>query len=170
MPDWVCPHCIADVDDGFDVCWQCGSTADGKHDDDFVREIDVATLPPNHVRTIQCDDCGYRGKMMIARYRPRTWVYLVTPPLLLSFFGMIPLFLSLRFAESLRFKVCPKCRGGAIHDWHGSISAENEQLWIAASDDEDRQFRQSRFQMHCLILETLLVPARIMLAVWIANR
>jgi hypothetical protein len=75
-----------------------------------------------------------------------------------------------RFAESLRFKLCAKCRSNDIHDWHGAITFENEQLWEAATTDEMQRFRQARFGMHCLILGTLMIPATIMFVVWITNR
>ena len=103
MSDWVCPQCQAEVDDGFDVCWQCGTTSDGAIAADFVPEIDVATLPASHIRTIQCDACGYHGKILIGRYEFQPWAFVVTPILVLSFFGMIPLCLWLRFTELLRF-------------------------------------------------------------------
>ena len=33
---WRCPKCHSKVDDSFDVCWSCGTTADGIEDPDFV--------------------------------------------------------------------------------------------------------------------------------------
>jgi hypothetical protein len=33
---WTCPKCRAKVDDGFEVCWSCGTTPDGLEDPDFV--------------------------------------------------------------------------------------------------------------------------------------
>ena len=33
---WRCPKCQSKVDDSFDVCWSCGTTADGIEDPDFV--------------------------------------------------------------------------------------------------------------------------------------
>jgi len=34
---WTCPKCGAKVDPSFDVCWNCGTTADGVEDPSFVR-------------------------------------------------------------------------------------------------------------------------------------
>ena len=33
---WCCPKCQSKVDDSFEVCWLCGTTADGIEDPDFV--------------------------------------------------------------------------------------------------------------------------------------
>jgi hypothetical protein len=33
---WTCPKCGAKVDSSFEVCWQCGTTADGVEDPSFV--------------------------------------------------------------------------------------------------------------------------------------
>jgi hypothetical protein len=32
---WNCPKCGEEVDDDFDVCWECGTTADGVEDPNF---------------------------------------------------------------------------------------------------------------------------------------
>jgi hypothetical protein len=32
---WTCPKCRAEVDDGFEVCWQCGRAIDGAEDPAF---------------------------------------------------------------------------------------------------------------------------------------
>jgi hypothetical protein len=36
MPTWICPKCGETVDPGFDVCWQCGTAADGTEDPSFL--------------------------------------------------------------------------------------------------------------------------------------
>jgi hypothetical protein len=33
---WSCPKCRSTVDDSFEVCWSCGTTAEGVEDPDFV--------------------------------------------------------------------------------------------------------------------------------------
>ncbi len=33
---WTCPKCGAKVDPSFEVCWQCGTSADGTEDPSFV--------------------------------------------------------------------------------------------------------------------------------------
>lgn len=35
---WTCPRCATHVEPGFEVCWNCGSAADGSVDPDFVAE------------------------------------------------------------------------------------------------------------------------------------
>lgn len=34
---WTCPKCGSKVDPSFEVCWNCGTTADGVEDPNFVR-------------------------------------------------------------------------------------------------------------------------------------
>lgn len=41
---WSCPKCHSKVDDDFDVCWQCGTTADGVEDPQFVKADDAAPI------------------------------------------------------------------------------------------------------------------------------
>lgn len=33
---WICPKCDEQVDDSFEVCWQCGTTEEGIEDPDFL--------------------------------------------------------------------------------------------------------------------------------------
>jgi hypothetical protein len=42
---WTCPNCITKVDPSFDVCWNCGTTADGVLDPAFVRADVDGPLP-----------------------------------------------------------------------------------------------------------------------------
>jgi hypothetical protein len=37
---WTCPNCEEEVEDGFDVCWACGTSHDGVTDPDFDPELD----------------------------------------------------------------------------------------------------------------------------------
>jgi len=39
---WTCPKCGTRVDPGFDVCWNCGTTADGMEDPSFATADAVA--------------------------------------------------------------------------------------------------------------------------------
>lgn len=45
---WTCPKCGSKVDATFEVCWQCGTTADGVEDPTFVRADDAEPIldPP----------------------------------------------------------------------------------------------------------------------------
>jgi len=33
---WKCPKCRSRVDDGFEVCWSCGTTPDGEENPEFL--------------------------------------------------------------------------------------------------------------------------------------
>jgi hypothetical protein len=37
---WTCPKCATEVEDGFEVCWNCGTAADGAEDPTFDPEQD----------------------------------------------------------------------------------------------------------------------------------
>lgn len=41
---WTCPKCGTKVDPSLEVCWSCGTTADGVEDPTFVR-ADAAPVP-----------------------------------------------------------------------------------------------------------------------------
>jgi hypothetical protein len=41
---WTCPKCGEKVDPSFEVCWQCGTSADGVEDPDFVRADDAPAI------------------------------------------------------------------------------------------------------------------------------
>lgn len=171
MSDWMCSDCGAEVDDGIDVCWQCGTASNGTVSTDFVPEVDVATLPPNFIRTIHCDACAYEGKILTGRHQYGMWAFIMTPILVLSIFGLIPLFIWLRLTEVIRITMCPQCRAGdQFHDWYGDVAPHNEALWAEAQANEIRRFQRSRLQLLCLVLGTLCVPGAMMLAAWLVNR
>ena len=41
---WQCPKCQSKVDDSFEVCWSCGTTADGVEDPEFVTADDAEPI------------------------------------------------------------------------------------------------------------------------------
>ncbi len=41
---WTCPKCESKVDPSFDVCWNCGTAADGEVDPTFVKADDSAPI------------------------------------------------------------------------------------------------------------------------------
>ena len=45
---WTCPKCGSKVDPSFEVCWNCGTTADGIEDPTFVKADDAGPIesPP----------------------------------------------------------------------------------------------------------------------------
>jgi hypothetical protein len=42
---WRCPKCRSKVDDSFEVCWSCGTTADGIEDPTFVTADEADPIP-----------------------------------------------------------------------------------------------------------------------------
>jgi hypothetical protein len=63
---WTCPKCEAEVDDGFELCWACGTSPDGVEDSTFdpqtegvlsdadYRQVQAAQTgrPPEHLVTV----------------------------------------------------------------------------------------------------------------------
>jgi hypothetical protein len=37
---WICPKCAAKVDEGFEICWSCGTSPDGVEDPAFDPEFE----------------------------------------------------------------------------------------------------------------------------------
>jgi hypothetical protein len=48
---WTCPKCGTKVDSSFEVCWSCGTSADGVEDPNFV----AADQPPSRVPPLDVD-------------------------------------------------------------------------------------------------------------------
>ncbi|SIO61116.1 Putative signal transducing protein [Singulisphaera sp. GP187] len=50
---WICPKCGVSVEPSFDVCWSCGTTADGVEDPTFVTADNADPIedhPPGDLR------------------------------------------------------------------------------------------------------------------------
>jgi predicted amidophosphoribosyltransferase len=60
MSDWTCSACDEASPPQFDLCWNCGTHADGSMPDAaFVREDAPAVAPPDPVaRRLACLRCG----------------------------------------------------------------------------------------------------------------
>ena len=68
---WTCSQCREEVDDGFEVCWNCGSSVDGTPDPEFKRVSESAEQPAENAEWVErppqtparraCPDC--RGDM-----------------------------------------------------------------------------------------------------------
>lgn len=41
---WTCPKCGSKVDQGFDACWNCGTSPEGVEDPNFVRADDAPPI------------------------------------------------------------------------------------------------------------------------------
>jgi hypothetical protein len=46
---WTCPKCDSKVDPSFEVCWNCGTTADGVEDPTFVLADDAGPIEADPV-------------------------------------------------------------------------------------------------------------------------
>ena len=56
MAGWACPHCGAANDDGFDLCYACGTGRDGSPADPSFRH-DSAPAPAPSIRSLDCLRC-----------------------------------------------------------------------------------------------------------------
>lgn len=61
---WVCSQCGAEVDEGFDQCWQCGATVAGEEDAGFVPVV-LEGLP------LVCPQCEADLSAVVGRTCPR---------------------------------------------------------------------------------------------------
>jgi predicted amidophosphoribosyltransferase len=50
---WTCPACKESNESDFDICWQCGTSSDGRTDSQFRSEVG-----PRYENTT-CSKCGY---------------------------------------------------------------------------------------------------------------
>jgi hypothetical protein len=46
---WTCPKCHSKVDPSFEVCWNCGTSADGVEDPSFVKADDAGPIEADPV-------------------------------------------------------------------------------------------------------------------------
>ncbi len=46
---WTCPKCHSKVDPSFEVCWNCGTSADGIEDPTFVKADDAGPIEDDPV-------------------------------------------------------------------------------------------------------------------------
>ena len=103
----TCQHCVNEVDDDFDVCWNCGSTIDGEKNPDFSPEMEATELPPDGSRSIRCGKCGYRGESQRVQAVNSL------------FSGMLSIFAGIRGASRLTNHACPNCgETREIYDWY----------------------------------------------------
>lgn len=62
---WTCPKCGERLDDGFDACWNCGTTPGGESDPGFEPE-DVPVGATG--RDVDCLRCGRALDFMGVKY------------------------------------------------------------------------------------------------------
>jgi hypothetical protein len=151
-PAWICAKCQAEIDAGFDVCWQCGTSREGEADPEFRREIDVATLPEG-VPLIACRACGYEGKALVGHRHLPWWRAPLGMAVSAVFVGFVPWTLLYDIITTLRKRVCPSCREDvAVDDWHGQPTPAAEEAWRIADSADEIAFHRSRMLLYAVIV------------------
>ena len=54
---WTCKKCKERLEDGFDTCWNCGTTISGSEDPDFIAEAAPIVQQHNKRRLLECLRC-----------------------------------------------------------------------------------------------------------------
>lgn len=156
---WQCVNCGSRVDEGFQVCWNCGTDRHGNIDPEFSIESDPETLTDDpEVPRIRCRKCGYHGKVLFTNARKNLLDWIVA--------AAVSLLVSQRSWIHLSHQVCPRC-GAADDDlvgWSGSINHADEETWRTASAEEDRRATQKRR----LIYLILAAATTALVAIWLA--
>lgn len=65
---WNCSKCAENIEDAFDVCWNCGTSRDGSPDADFKREVDAT------------DASGPDLVFLVRGWLKTAWLFLAAPP------------------------------------------------------------------------------------------
>jgi RNA polymerase subunit RPABC4/transcription elongation factor Spt4 len=156
-PGWICTRCKAEVDAGFEVCWQCGASHEGEIDPEFRREIDVATLPEG-VPLIECRGCGYQGKSLVGHRHLPWWRAPLGMAFSTVFVGFVPWTLFYDIITTLKKRVCPRCREDAlVIEWHGEPTPEADETWRVADEADEIAFHRSRMLLYAILLSLIAV-------------
>jgi hypothetical protein len=165
---WDCVNCGARVEGSLGVCWNCGATPDGRVDPAFVREADVATLPPGWVSRIRCQACGFYGKVLLGHYGYHWWMvpFFLAMVLVLIAYGyrwrsapwpialastlgaLAPGWILFILLGNLRYRACPQCgEREQLLDYDGAEgepTRKAERIWRTRQEADDRAFRTNK--------------------------
>lgn len=77
---WKCTKCSEEVEDSFDVCWNCGTSKEGVENPHFLKpESETRTEPDQPVQEIPvgnaCPSCGGSN---FKKVRPKSWVAFIS--------------------------------------------------------------------------------------------
>jgi hypothetical protein len=157
MPDWICPNCAAEVDDGFDVCWQCGATQAGETDPYFGREHDLGALPADYIQVVHCEACGYVGKVLYA-HEPLRWWMILTNAALAPLIVVTGIFRIFAFDEEETRDTCPACgRHDALHNCDRTPDEKADRIWLEACQLDAMAVEANKARRLVALLVLLLV-------------
>jgi hypothetical protein len=167
---WTCPRCSAEVDEGFDLCWHCGTVVDGVENPDFVREIDVGVMPAGWVPRIRCGACGYEGKVLVGHHGYQLWMLPLAILFSCSLVGVIPWFVLFLLLGNRTFRGCPQCaRRNQLRDWDRDPTAEAEIVWQTARKADDAAFRRNKNALLTVTLVVLALSLALLFSTWAAR-
>jgi len=126
---WKCLQCFEEVEEDFDVCWNCGTDREGQSDEHFQAANEYPTFDDSSI--VKCHSCGYQGKVFGGGKRDIPF-----PILLPGFFFVAKL-------PSAPLVCCPRCRSDNVHPWSGESDADADDVWQSAlKDQKSREFRR----------------------------
>jgi pentatricopeptide repeat protein len=67
---WSCPKCASTVDDGFAVCWNCGTSKQGEEDPNFVRADAVPPIQDPRYDPVALPDDSIRARWITTHGDP----------------------------------------------------------------------------------------------------
>jgi len=130
---WKCPQCSEEVEEDFDVCWNCGTDREGQPDEHFQTAGDYSAF--DEASIVKCHTCGYQGKVLLMEKNRGIPLPIILP--FMSFAVVLP---------TASDVCCPRCRSDNLHPWSGECDADAEEVWQRGLKDlKSREFRRLLF-------------------------
>ena len=163
---WKCAQCAEEVEDDFDICWNCGTSIAGEQHPDFAAETEVLEKPADWVPRIRCEQCGYEGQALLAHFGYRWWMFLL---LIVLFPAAIIVWLALMLLANYRYRRCPQCGN---HERLREIDVVPAPAaivaWETAAKLDEENFRINKLIM-LVIAFVLFVATSVLMYLVVAN-
>jgi hypothetical protein len=76
---WTCPSCATDIEDDFDICWQCGTDQRGNTDPYFMPEPKEQPQNPDHPAAKNTDDASVDTRFDVVKTDTRIQITIPMP-------------------------------------------------------------------------------------------
>jgi hypothetical protein len=167
---WKCSSCREEIDDEFDVCWQCGTDRSGQVDSEFERADAPPAIEAVIASTGKCAKCGYEGRPLLVRYRPPLWSIPLGFALALTGVGAIGLMIFFLVLRNRRDVRCPSCGSrDSLAPSSKPPSPQSEAVWQEAVRSDLLAAQSNNWILVSLCLVMLVYAAG---SIWLmmANR